>query len=68
MRRPKMLDEADIDDPVERPLHVAIIHQFELHLVRDTGSGGAFAAEFDLVGRKRDAEHFDAVVPVQIEC
>ena len=31
------------------------------------GLFGDFLAERDLIGRERDAEHFDAVMPVQIE-
>jgi hypothetical protein len=33
-----MLDDPDVDDPVERALDVAIVHQLELHPVRDARS------------------------------
>ena len=60
-----MLEHADRDDPVERPLHRAVVQQFEPHPVGEALGLGAGARLGELLGRQRDAGDAGAVIARQ---
>ena len=62
-----MFEQADRTDPVERAFHIAVIHQRELDLVGNARFLRPLLAEGDLVGREGHAQHFRAVMLVEIQ-
>ena len=63
VRGADMFDHPDAGDPVELACDIAVVGERELDLVGNTGRGGAFLGELDLVGGKRNPEHFAAEYP-----
>ena len=62
-----MLEHADRDDPVERPLDVAIVDQLELDPVRHPRRLGPLPSDRQLLLRQGDPEHVDVRDAVQIQ-